>query len=228
MNDTRYRDKNMHQNIYADPDYNLLEACSVLISHNKNWLKVENFEKNTDKTHGFNGEIEGVMISSDQASILVYTSDGELATICSKTLNKSHSIKTKNTITCAFHLNLIGNILCVYEEAGVEVFSSDLSKVLFKTQHNTDHLYPEILLSGQYLLCQEDTSTLEIWNIKSSTSFFRMNFDDAEISHFEITQNMKFLSVTFEGGEYKIYKIPSGQCILTKPSSAEVILFPKS
>jgi len=123
---------------------------------------------------------------------------------------------------------LTGDILCVYEKAGLEVFSSDFSEVIFKTQHNTEHLYPEILLSGQYLLCQEDSSTLEIWNIKSSRSFFRINFDDAEISHFEITQNMEFLSVTFEGGEYKIYEVPSGQCVLTKQSTANVILFPKS
>jgi len=58
MNDTRYREQNMYQNIYTDPNYNILEAYSVLISRNKNWLRVENFEKNTNKTHGFNGEID--------------------------------------------------------------------------------------------------------------------------------------------------------------------------
>lgn len=218
----------MHPNIFAVPEYHILENFSLLLSYDKNWLRVENFERNTQKTYDFSGEIEGVMISSDQANLLAYTSDGELANICSKTLVKTHSVKTKNNIHHAFYLDQARNILCVYEGSGIEVFSPDLSEVIFKAHHDSNYLSPETLISGEYVLCQEDSSTLEIWDIGSSTSFFRMSFDDAEISNLEITQNMRFLSVTFEGGEYKIFDIPSGQCILTKSSSAKVLLFPKS
>lgn len=218
----------MHQNIYAAPDYHLLETYLLVLSHYKNCLRVENLETNTEETYKFSGEIEGVMISSDQANLLVHTSEGELATICSKTMNKTYSIKTKKSIQFALHLNPTGNILCVYEETGIEVFSPNFSEVIFKAPHNSDYLLPEILLSGQYVLCQEDSSTLEIWNIGSATSYFRMSFDDAEISNLEITQNMELLSVTFEGGDYKIYRVPSGKCIFTNSFGAKVISFPKS
>lgn len=217
----------MQKIVYTNPSYSLLETHSVLISHYKNWMKVENFRIGTSRTHQFNGEIEGFMISADQASLLIYTSGNELANICSKTLNKTHELTTRSDINYALHLNSAGNILCVYDDS-IEVYTPDLSRVIFKAKHFSDYLLPEIIISGEYIICQEDSSTLEIWHVESSASFLRIQFDNGKISDFEITPNMKFLSVTFENGDYQVYEIPSRRCILSKPSTAEVILFPNS